>query len=82
MSVLKSYIKKDTKSVDVSDGTIPERESDILESEIKWDLGSIVNNKAAGVDIILVELFKILQEDPMKSCMYMPTSMENTAVSI
>ena len=45
---------------------ITEREPDILESEVEWALGSIANNKTAGVDKIPVELFKILQDDAVK----------------
>ena len=39
---------------------------DILECEVKWDLGSITMNKAGGGDGILVELFQILNEDAVK----------------
>ena len=38
-------------------------ESDILESEVKWTLGSITMNKASGGDGIPVELFQILEDD-------------------
>ena len=38
-------------------------ESDILEFEVKWALGSITMNKASGSDVIPVELFQILKED-------------------
>ena len=41
-------------------------EPDILECEIKWDLGSITTNKASGGDRIPVELFQILKDDPVK----------------
>ena len=41
-------------------------EPDILESEIKWALGSITTNKASGGDGIPVELFEILTDDAMK----------------
>ena len=36
-------------------------ESDILECEVKWALGSIIMNKASGGDGIPVELFQILK---------------------
>ena len=39
---------------------------DILESEVKWTLGSITTNKASGGDGIPVELFKILKDDTVK----------------
>ena len=38
-------------------------EADILESELKWALGSITTNKASGGDGIPVELFQILKDD-------------------
>ena len=41
-------------------------ESDILECEVKWTLGSITMNKAGGGDRILVELFQILKDDAVK----------------
>ena len=41
-------------------------EPDILECEVKWALGSITMNKASGGDVIPVELFQILQDDPVK----------------
>ena len=41
-------------------------EPDILESEVKWALGSITMNKDSGGDGILVELFQILKDDAVK----------------
>ena len=41
-------------------------EPDILESEVKWDLGRITMNKASGGDGIPIELFKILKDDAVK----------------
>ena len=41
-------------------------EPDILESEVKWALGSITTNKASGGDEIPVELFQILNDDTVK----------------
>ena len=41
-------------------------ESDILECEGKWTLGSITMNKASGGDEIPTELFKILKDDAIK----------------
>ena len=51
---------------DNDDGVITHIESDILESEVKWALGSIITNKVSGGDGIPVELFKILKDDAMK----------------
>ena len=39
---------------------------DILESEVKWALGSITTKKTSGGDRIPAELFKILKEDAVK----------------
>ena len=41
-------------------------ESDILECEVKWALGSIIMNKACGGDGIPAELFQILKGDAVK----------------
>ena len=41
-------------------------ETDILECEVKWALGSITMNKASGSDGIPVELFQILKDDAVK----------------
>ena len=51
---------------DNHDGGITHLEPDILESEVKWGLGSITMNKASGGDGISVELFQILKGDAVK----------------
>ena len=48
------------------DGVITHLESDILECEVKWALGSIAINKASGGNGIPVELFQILKDDAEK----------------
>ena len=58
--------KKDFHYPDNHDGVITHLESDILESEVKWALGSITTNKASGGDRIPVELFLILKDDAVK----------------
>ena len=55
--------KKDLNHPDNHDGVIIHLESDILECEVKWALGSITTNKASGGDGIPVELFQILKDD-------------------
>ena len=45
---------------------ITQLEPDILESEIKWAVGSITVNKAGGGDGIPVELLQILKDDAVK----------------
>ena len=58
--------KKDLHDQDNHDGLITHLEPDILESEVKWALGSITRNKASGGDGIPVELFQILKDDAVK----------------
>ena len=41
-------------------------QTNILEFEVKWALGSITMNKASGGDGIPVELFQILKDDAVK----------------
>ena len=41
-------------------------EPDILEREVKWDLGSITMNKASRGDGNPVDLFQILKDDAVK----------------
>ena len=48
--------KKDLNDPDNHDGVITHLEPDILESEVKWALGSITTNKASGGDEIPAEL--------------------------
>ena len=43
-------------------------ESDILECEVKWALGSIAMNKAGGGDGIPAELFHIQKMTLLKCC--------------
>ena len=45
---------------------ITDLEPDILESEVKWALGSITTNKASGDDGIPVDPFQILKDDAVK----------------
>ncbi|CAF5193767.1 unnamed protein product, partial [Rotaria magnacalcarata] len=56
----------DKESIDENDGSTIELEPDISESEIKWDLECIANNKAPSIDEIPPELFKILGDDAVK----------------
>ena len=50
--------RKDLNDPDNNNGVITHLETDILECEVKWALGSITTNKAGGGDGILVELFQ------------------------
>ena len=58
--------KKNFHDPDNHDGVITHLEPDILECEVKWDLGSITINKAGGGDRTPVELFQILRDDAVK----------------
>ena len=50
--------KKDLHDPDNHDGVITHLEPDILESEVRWALGSITTNKASGGDGIPLSYFK------------------------
>ena len=58
--------KKDLNEPDNHDGVITHLEPDILETEVKWTLGSITTNKASGGDGIPFELFQTLKDDAVK----------------
>ena len=58
--------EEDLHDPDNHGGVIIQLESDILESEVKWMLGSITMNKASGGDGIPVELSQILKNDAYK----------------
>ena len=58
--------KKDLHNPDNYNGVITHLESDTLECEVRWALGSITTNKASGGDGIPVELFQILKDDALK----------------
>ena len=58
--------KKDLNDPDNHDGMITHLESDILECEIKWALGSITPNKVSGGDGSPAELFQILKDEAVK----------------
>ena len=60
--------KKDLHDPDNHDGVVIHLEPDILECEVKWDLGNITMNKASGGDGIPAELFQILKMIPLKCC--------------
>ena len=52
--------------LDKHNGVFTHLEPDILECEVKCDLGNITLNKASGVDGISAELFRILTDDAVK----------------
>ena len=58
-------------------------ESDILQCEVKWALGSIATNKARGSDGIPAQLFKSLKDGAVKvlRSLNMSANLENSAVA-
>ena len=63
---MEELYKKDLHDPDNHSGVITHLESDILECEVKWALGSITINKANGSDGIPPVLFQILKDDAFK----------------
>ena len=51
---------------DNHDSVVTHLESDILECEVKWVLGSITTNRASGGDRIPAELFQIPKDNVVK----------------
>ena len=66
MARIHRLYKKDVYDPNNHNGVITHLESDILECEIKWAVGSITANKASGGDGIPVELFQIIKDDAVK----------------
>ena len=58
--------KKDFNYLDNHTGVITHLESDILDYEVQWALGSITTNKASRGDGIPAQLFQILKDDAVK----------------
>ena len=50
--------KKGLNDLDNHSGMVTHLESDILECEVKWALGSITTNKASGSDAFHLSYFK------------------------
>ena len=59
--------KKDLHDPDNHKGVITSLKPDILESEVKWTLGSITMKKASVGDRFPVELFQTLKDDAVKA---------------
>ena len=58
--------KKGFNDSDNHDDMVTHLESDILECEVKWTLGSITMIKASGGEGIPAELFQILKDDAVE----------------
>ena len=63
---MEGLYKIDLNDPDNHDRVITHLQTDILESEVKWALGSITTNKASGGDGIPIEPFQILKDDAVK----------------
>ena len=59
-------IEKELHNPDNHNGMITHLETDILECEVRWALGSITMNKASGSDGISFEVFQIPKDDAVK----------------
>ena len=64
--IYKRNIQKNLNDLGNHDGVTLHLETDILECEVKWDLGSITMNKASGGDGIPAGVFQILKDDALK----------------
>ena len=58
--------KNDLKDTNNHEGVITHLEPEILESKVKWALGSITTNKASGGDGIPAKLCQILKDEAVK----------------
>ena len=58
--------KKDLHDADNQASGFTHLEQDILESEVRWALGSITTNKAGRGDGSQVELYQILKDDAVE----------------
>ena len=58
--------KKDLNEPDYCNGVVSHPEPVILDSKVKWALGSSAVNKASGCNGIPVELLKTLMDDATK----------------
>ena len=65
---MEALYKKDLHDPDNHDSVITHPEPDILESEVKWALGSITMNKASVDNGIPAELFQVLNMMLLKYC--------------
>ena len=61
----KNYTKH-LRDPDNHNGVITHLELDILESKVRWALGSITMNRASGGDGIPAVLFQVLKDDAVK----------------
>ena len=65
-NLIEELYKKGLNNPDNHSGVVTHLEPDILDSEVKWVLGSLTTNKASGGDGIPAELFQIIKDDAVK----------------
>ena len=63
---MEELYKKELHDPDNHNGVITHLELDILESKVRWALGSITMNRASGGDGIPAVLFQVLKDDAVK----------------
>ena len=66
MARIHRTIKKDLHDPDTHNGVITLLETDILECEVKWALGSITTNRDSGDDGMPAKLSQTLKDDAVK----------------
>ena len=66
MARIHRTVQKRSYDPENHDDVITHLQSDILECEVKWALGSMTMNTASGGDGIPVEVFQILKDDAVK----------------
>ena len=78
---IEELYKKDLNDPVNHNDVITHLEPDILECELKWDLGSITMNKASRGDEIPAGLCQTLEDDAVKvlQAIHMPANLENSA---
>ena len=57
---------QDLNDPDDPDGVVSQLEPGIMESEVKWALGSTATDKVSTCDDIPAELFQLLSDDAVK----------------
>ena len=72
--------KKGLNDLSNQNGVVTNLEPNILEYEVKWDLGSITVNKASGGDGIPDDLFQILGTSLVAQMVKHPPTMQETRV--
>ena len=76
---MEELYKKELSEPDYYEDVVSHPEPDILETEVKWALGSTAVNKASGCDGISVELFKTLKDQGVE--LNVSANLEDPAVA-